>query len=214
MNTQPKHDLETGDPRGFEEIVAKPDDVSIGDIPNADTATDDLRGHEPSALSDAEADNTRKFVGAAAVAVLIGGLAIVSYATGMWYSAPPALAHRMAATVPAALPAVELAVVAPPQQTIVPPATPIRAAAPVEAVGTPVPAHVTKRQAVHASPKPALAPPEITSPETPPEPVMNTTLTPEPPVPVQISPAQPALPELSLPDLPTAPPPQVVPPPQ
>jgi hypothetical protein len=197
MNTQPKHDLETGDLRGFAEIVAKPDGISIGDLPNADTATDDLRGHEPSAVTNPETDSTRMLVGAAAVAALIGALGVASYATGMWNSAPPPFAPRVAA--PLAVPAVEMqqtVVPEPPQQAVVPPA------APVQAVRAPV-AKRAAAPAVQAPPKPT--PPETTPIETiSPEPPMNTTLTPVPVEPVP-TPTEPVLPELSLPDLPSAP---------
>jgi hypothetical protein len=207
MNTQPKHDLETGDLRELAEIVAKPDGISIGDLPNADPATDDLRGHEPSPVTNPETDSTRMLVGAAAVAALIGALGVASYATGMWNSAPPALTPRVAA--PLSVPAVEMqqaVVPAPPQQAVVPPAPPVQAvvppAAPVQAVRKPV-AKRAAAPAVQAPPKPT--PPETTPIETtPPEPPMNTTLAPAPVEPVP-TPTQPALPQLSLPDLPSAP---------
>lgn len=210
MNTQPKHDLETGDLRGSAEIVVMPNGIDVGDLPNADPATDDMRGHASSSETNTETDNTRMFAGAAAVAALIGGLGIASYATGMWNSAPPALAPRVAAAVPVAVPAVEQQpVVVPPQQAVVP----AQAAPPV--VRTPP--QVTKRSAapvVRALPKTAMPP--IILPEPPavtPEP---PTVTPEPLVPVQIAPTttEPALPELSLPDLPSAPPVTPTEPPQ
>lgn len=194
MNTQPKHDLETGDLRESAEIVAMPNGINVGDLPNTSTATDDLRGHESSSVTDAETDNSRMFVGAAAVAALIGGLGIASYATGMWNAPPRAFAPRVAA-IPAALPAQPVVAPAPPQAIV--PAPP-----PVKVVLAPV---VTPKRAaapvVQARPKPAAMLPETTAPAA------NTTLTPEPLVPVQISPtpAEPALPELALPNLPSAP---------
>lgn len=209
MNTQPKHNVETGDLRGSAAVVAMPNAINVGDLPNSDSATDDMRGRESSSVAGAETDNSRMFIGAAAVAALIGALGVASYATGMWNSPPPAFAPRIAATVPVALPAVEMkqAVVAP-QQAVVP--APVQTAPPAKAVRAPVAPHVTKRAAAPAVPaKPALTPPETTSPE----PLMNTTLTPAPvaPVPTSPAPTDPALPALSLPDLPSAPPPPAKP---
>ncbi len=216
MNTQPKHDLETGDLRGSAEIVVTPNGINVGDLPNTDTTTDDLRGHESSSVTDAETDNARMFVGAAAVAALIGALGVASYATGMWNAPRPAFAHRVAvadiavpvvasphAVVPPAVP------VAPPL-AIVPPAASVQVAPPNEIIRAPVSPHVAKRVAAPVlRAQPALTPPETTSPEPP----MNTTLTPAPvePVPTSPAPTDPALPALSLPDLPSAASPPVKP---
>jgi len=108
MTYQPMHDAETNDLRGTEQIVAKPGDVNIGDVPNSDTATDDMRGHEPPPITDPEADHSKMIIGAVVAAVVIGGAAI--YAAGMWNAAPqaPAPATRVATTdvAPPALPAV------------------------------------------------------------------------------------------------------------
>lgn len=205
MNTQPKHDLETGDLRGSAEIVVTPNGIDVGDLPNTDPATGDMRGHASSSIADAETGNSRMFTGAAAVAALIGALGVASYATGMWNSPPHAFAPRMAAAVPVAVPAVEMQhPVAPtvPKLAVVP--APVPAAPPIKAVAKPAPVHIAKRPiapATHA--RPALTPPETASPEP---------LTPAPLEPVQIAPT-PVEPTPALPDqtVPPAQPPQVKP---
>ena len=203
MNTQPKHDAETGDLQGSAPLVAKSDDSAIGDLPNSDTATDDMRGHEPAPETDAESDHTKMIVGAVFAVVLIGG--IVSYATGLWNTAPsaPAQPARVAAiVVPAPLPAVV------PQPAVVP--APVQAAAPTEVEGTPVPAHVAKRTvaprpAIKAQPKTVIAPVETVSPAPPeimspapsamtPAPEGATGGIPTPPATEQILPDQPVPP--------------------
>ena len=74
MNYQPKHDGETSDLRGDEQSVVKPNDINIGDLPNSDTATDDMRGVEPPAVTDPEADHSKMIVGAVIAAVVIGDI--------------------------------------------------------------------------------------------------------------------------------------------
>ena len=190
MNYQPKHDLETGDLRGDVETVARADYIDMGDLPNADTPTDDLRGHEPPPVTDPETTNVRMIVGAVVVAALIGGIGI-SYATGMWNSVPATPVHRVAATdnVLPALPALA------PQPAAVTPAASLEAPPPVEAAR--VPAHIAKpfvapsrMPVVQAQPKPVLTPPVAASPEiiAP----ANTSLTAAPMEPVQTLPATPA----------------------
>jgi len=139
MNTLPKHDAETGDIRGSEPFVTKTDDIAIGDLPNSDTATDDMRGHEPAPETDVESDHTKMIVGAVFAVVVLG--AIGSYATGMWNSAAPAPATRVAAII----------VPAPVRNRLSSP-LPFKLATPavVESapVPAPAPAHVAKRAAV------------------------------------------------------------------
>jgi hypothetical protein len=159
MNTQPTHDIETGDLRGAQQLMAKPDDIAIADLPNA--GTDDMRGHEPLPETDVESDHTKMIVGGVVAAIVVG--VIVSYSTGMWNAAPPAPAARVAAlVVPAPLPAVA------PQPAVVP--APVQAATEVESA--PVPAPVAKRiaaprAAIKAQPKPVIAPAETVSPAPP-----------------------------------------------
>ena len=165
MNTQPKHDAETGDLRGSEQLVTKPVSIDVGDLPNSDTPTDDMRGHAPPPETDVESDHTKMIVGAVVAAVVLG--AIVSFATGMWNTAPsaPAPAARVAAIiVPAPLPTVA------PQPAVVP--APVQAATPTEVEAAPIPAHVAKRAAapshrIAVQPKPVAVPAEIVSPATP-----------------------------------------------
>jgi len=200
MNTQPTHDIVTGDLRGAQELMAKPDDIAIADLPNADSG--DMRGHEPAPESDVESDHTKMIVAGVVAAIVVG--VIVSYATGMWNPAPPAPAARVAAiVVPAPLP------------VIAPQPAAVQATPPVEVESAPVPAPVAKHAAapnrksvVRAEPKPIVAPPEIIAP-TPPA-IAPVTTMPDgatgglPPIPpVQVQPDQPAPPPQVLPDQPT-----------
>jgi len=206
MNTQPKHDAETGDLQGSAPLVAKSDDSAIGDLPNSDTATDDMRGHEPAPETDAESDHTKMIVGAVFAVVLIGG--IVSYATGLWNTAPPAPAQpaRVAAiVVPAPLPAVV------PQPAVVPAPVQAAPAAEVEAA-PPVPVHVAKRTvaprpAMRAQPKPVIVPAETAPIETVQPMVTPATTAPEGatgglPTPPATEPAAQVLPDQPVPPAP------------
>jgi hypothetical protein len=206
MNDQPIHDSAMGDLRGNKQLVMTPDDINIGDIPNTDTATNDMRGYEPPPETDPEADNTKKIVGAVVVAAVLGGLGFFSYSAGLWNSAPaPQVSHVLATTTVApAAPAVV------PQQAAVAPVAPPAATAPVDAVPQQAPVIAVKRSAapnkipaMKAQPKPVvLVPsppvvvpqtvaPQTTAPETAlPEvmPPVNSVPAPEPLVPAPVVP--------------------------
>ena len=208
MNALQKHDPATGDLTLGEHTAVTPSDIIVGDLPNI--VTDDLRGHEPPPETDSEADNTKMIIGAAVIAVVIGGFGAFSYTTGMWdskpaaplvlaiNSAPPAVATPAVIVAPA-LPAVV------PQQAIVAPVAPIQAA---PAIRTHAP--IAKRQAapaVRALPTPATIPPVTTPIE--PAPLSPTAVAPVEPI--QSAP-QPVPPTQALPDQ-AAPPPPVQNPP-
>lgn len=219
MTYQPKHEIETSDLRGSEPIVVKPGDISIGDLPNSDTATDDMRGHEPPPITDPEADHSKMIIGAVVAAVVIGGAAI--YTAGMWSAAPraPAPMTRVATTT-SAPPALAAAV---PQQAVIQPPAIVQATPPNEVVQTPASAHIAKRAVapsrspvVRAVPKPIPAPPAAMSPEIMPPndtpliavPQGPTGALPEPPAtePTQSLPDQPVPPAQSPQPTPTQPP--------
>lgn len=203
MTEQPKHDAETSDLRGSEQIVAKPND--IGDLPNPDSG--DMRGPDPELDTDPEANHRKKIIGAVVAAVVVGGVAV--YGAAMWNATPQA-PDQMARVATASAPAAR------PQQIVVQPAAPIQAAPANEVVQAPV--HVAKRPivpsrspvvpnrspAIHAVPIPVSAPaattlPEIVSPASSPliaVPQEPTQALPEPPAtnPIQVLPDPPAPP--------------------
>lgn len=207
MNTQPAHDPATGDLRGCTEAVAMPGDINIGNIPNSDTPTDDMRGHEPLAAADPQSDKTGMIISGVAVAALIGGLGIFSYATGTWDSGPAKPAPVVVAANVVAPPSP----VAAPQPAVVPAPVP---SATVEGPSAPV-APVVKRPAASKPaarllPQRAIAPPEIMPVPTTVAPLEAAPITPAPPA------IEPAPPIQAVPDQPAAatPDPQTPPTPQ
>ena len=209
MNTLPVHDPATGDLRGYVETAATPGDITVGDLPNSDTPTDDMRGQVPLPETDPETNKTRMIVGVVAVAALIGGIGIYAFTTGMWNSAP-VTPHVVALnSAPPALPA------AAPQQDVVPAPLQVKPSVAVEQPPVPAPvatrsAAPSHRSAVRALPERIVAPPATTSPEiTPVAPLTTAPLETAP-----ISPAQPVIeptpPVQSIPDQP-APSPQTTP---
>lgn len=204
MNTQPMHTPATGDLRGSVEHVPAPGDVSVGDLPNSDTATDDMRGHEPSTAMAPKMDKNGMLLGAAAVAALIGAMGIFSYATGMWNSAPPAPRVVAFNNVTQDLPA------APPQQAVAPAPVPSVAVERPPASTPPV----AKRSAAPilrpaATPKRVVAPPRSALPEIAPlttAPLEAAPISPVPPT--EPSPPVQSVPEQPVPQTMPAPPPQ------
>jgi hypothetical protein len=198
MNMQPKHDPEMGDLRGYAEIVAKPNDIAIGDLPNTDTETDDLRGHEPEPETDPQSDKNRMIIGAVIIAAVVGGIGLYSYAGGMWSAKPP-VASVVAAM---AVPSIESAL-APPQAVVPPvaavPAAPLAAAAPIEKVRAHGAAPIVKRSAAPSR----LAPMPVVPERAPVAPVTaSPEITPMTAAPVELDPIAPTPPVQVLPDQP------------
>ena len=180
---------------------------TITDIPVLDTAMGDMRGRAPPVLE--ETDNTRKFVGIAAIAAMIAAAGIVSYSMGMWNSAPAKAPATFAeANTVSTSPAVIV-----PQQAVVAPVAPVQASpivAPVVITRTPVVAHIPARHSttprnstVDRAPL-VQAPQETVAPvviaPVQPAAVPPAELAPTAPIqPMQMTPAQPALPATDQP---------------
>jgi hypothetical protein len=191
MNTLPLHNPETGDLRALSETVAMPGDISVGDLPNSDTPTDDMRGLEPSATMEPEKDNTGMIAGAAVVAALIGGIGIVSYTMGAWDSAPATPAPHVVAS-NNALPA--LPAVVPQQPAVSASAVPTIAVEqpPILAPTAKRSAAPSHRSAVRTPREPVMATPETALPET-----TSPVIAPAAPVaiaPLESAPISPVLP--------------------
>jgi hypothetical protein len=190
---------------------------TMTDIPILDPALGDMRGRATPV--EAEADNTRKYVGVAAIAVMIAAAGVVSYSMGMWNSAPvkPLTPYVETNSVPAT-PAVIV-----PQQAVAAPVAPAQessVAAPVVTVKPPVAALVPARAARHAAtprdnfvertpvvlapvqtPEATIAPVVI----APAQPAATAPMEMAPIQPVQIAPVQPA-PDQPAPTTPAQPP--------
>lgn len=202
MNALQKHDPASND-LTVDHAVTMPSDIRIADLSN----TNDLRGHEPPPETDKEADNTKMIIGAAVVAIVIGGLGAFTYTSGLWNATPPASpvvasnSASPAVATPAAVVAPAPPIVAPPQ-TVIPAATPLQAAPPLRTH-----APIIKRQAtpaVNTVPRSAVIPPVTAPVES--APLTNSTVTPVESTPIAPMP-QPAEPTQALPDQPATPPP-------
>ena len=200
MNAFHKHDLQS-DELAYDQ-TEKPGDISIAALPTQ--ANHDLRGYIPPLEMEEPADNNKMIIGAAVIAMVLGGFGAFSYATGMWNAAAPVMATQSSAPILPAVtaPPVPPPVVAPPQN-VVPPTAPAQAA-PVQ--GAPRP-HATKRRAAPKGDAP-MPPPPVTNSV---EPAPSSTVTPvEPapsvPTPTQAAPDQSAAPSQSSP--PASEPPQ------
>ena len=180
---------------------------TITDIPVLDTAMGDMRGRAPPLLEDT--DNTRKFVGVAALAAMIAAAGVVSYSMGMWNSAPAKAPATFADA--NAVPTPPAVIV--PQHAVVAPVIPAQASpivAPVVITRTPVVAHIPARHsATHRNSSVDRAPlveapqesvaPVVIAPVQPAV-VAPAELAPIAPIqPLQMTPAQPALPATDQP---------------
>ena len=178
---------------------------TIADVPVLNPAMGDMRGRAPPVLE--ETDNTRKFVGVAAIAVMIAAAGVVSYSMGMWNSAPAKAPATFADTVPTP-PAVAV-----PQIAVVAPVIPAQASpivAPVVITRTPVVAHIPARHSTTPrnssvdraplvqAPQESVAPVVIAPVQ--PAAVAPAELAPIAPIqPMQMTPAQPVLPATDQP---------------